>query len=325
MAIPMIVGGVLAGLGAAAKGIASGVRSKKERLALEKQADQTNALITKLQDAVRDGKMDLDSMLGRVDAHMSNMGGKINEWYNNQMQIGTQLVQQQMGAAIDQIKFGINEAKIRADRSERDHLEQKEEQVKRLEKDFNRSNQEIANQAVKRRLGGSGAFMAAIGKSQETLGKVKNELEKTSSRALRAIGEQFSDVTRAAGFQTLQAQEQAGRSTLGLQAQLGGQRAQQEMALEQQGFGARESAFGRALTQTQNELALQQQAGGLRIRADATTGAPGVLDAIGGGLTGIGGSLMGAGGGSFGSGGRFRGRTPPNIGAGGLDITSFFQ
>ena len=293
MAIPVfIAGAIVAGVGATAAGVSAGVKSKKKRKALEAQAKQMEELAASYRDAVVAGEMTLGDMLGRIDTHMSKVGGQLKQWYDNQMALGTELIQSNFKSSIDQINFGIEQAKTRADRAERSHLEEKQRQLDRLEKDFDRSNQEIANQAIRRRLGGSGAFMAAIGKSQETLGRVKNELERTSNQALRSIGEQLTDVIAAGGFQTLQAQAQANRGQLGLQQQVGGQFSQQQMALEQAGFGAREGAFEKALTHKLNEEQIRQQGKGFDIQADAVSPAADIFAGIGGGLTGIGTSLM---------------------------------
>lgn len=281
------------GFGSIASGIGAGVGASKEEEALRTQAKQMEQLARDMQQAVVDGKMTLGDMLGRLDSHMTKVGGQLKQWYDNQMAIGTELIQSNLKSSLDQVKFNINEAKIRADRQERDHLEEKERQVKRLEEDFDKSNQELANQAVKRRLSSSGFFAAALNKSQETFGKVVNELERTSSRALRAIGEQFTDVARAGGFQTLQAQAQAGRQGLGLQAQVGGQFAQQQMAQERFGFGARESAYEKALSQKFGQLGVEQQAKGFKTQAGAVSPWPSFLGGFGGTLTGLGTELFG--------------------------------
>ena len=289
-----IVGGGFSLLSGFVEGIRDWKSSKDQQDALNAQADGMEALILQYDKLVKDHGMDLPTALKRISAHFDKIGGEMNTMFKEQMRLGTEQINSRLKSSLDSIQQGIGVAKTRAYRAERDYLEQEEDKLKIISKDFEKSNQELKNTAVQRRLGASGAMIAAVAGAQERYGEIQTQMAESKSRYFRGLGEQFSDVVKAGGFQTLQSQSQAGRESLGLQQQIGGAQSQANINLSNQEFGAGEGARSTAFDASANMLLMQQQADALRGGADAINPLSGLASGASGSLEGIGRDLFSA-------------------------------
>jgi hypothetical protein len=226
---------------------AAGSRRRERRLAyaqgkqMQIEAKALAKTAARIRELIDTGGMSLEDGLARIESHFQEQGGALNDWFQEQMQLGTEQLQKNREMVVGELRRNIDVAKKNVDRQQRNYLEAEEKKLDRIEKEFRQSNKQVKEQLTNERLGNSGAFIASVQQSQKTFGDIQNQLGQSKSQYFRGLSEGFTDVVQDAGFKTQQAGKQFDIAATGLQAQLGGQLRQGQMALGQQKFGAEET------------------------------------------------------------------------------------
>jgi len=272
-------GGSIAGIisnaiGGIFGGIRTAVARKKEERALRQNArNQIPGVLRSLdmiEDMVAQNEIDETEALARLDSLFSGISADLSGAYKQALDSGMKSIQENTDRALSNIQFNLREAKERASGAEKREIERYEKQVNDVRQEFQKSNKQLSNQMARRRLAGSGAMIAALRKSQETMGRVEADLREQSDAVISAIGEELGRTERASQFQTGQAQGQAAQSSRELSqglaqqrgreiAGLGLQRGQQEEAAragfraERQQLGFEEQALENALARLVGE------------------------------------------------------------------------
>lgn len=219
---------------------ASRVAQYQQGKATQAQAEALANTANRIKQLIDSGEMSLADGLARIESHFQDQGGMLNDWFEEQMRLGTEQLQMNRQMVVNELRRNIDVAQRNVDRQQRDYLENEKRKLNKIEKDFKESNKQIREQLTGERLGSSGAFLAAVEKSKETYGEIAKNMGQSRSQYFRGLAEGFTNVIEDVGFRTQQAGRQFDIAATGLQKELGGQLRQGQMQLGREKFGAGE-------------------------------------------------------------------------------------
>lgn len=195
----------------------------------------------KIKKLIDEGGMSLQAGMDRLEAHFQEQGGLLNDWYQEQMRLGTEQLALNRQMVVDNLRRNITVAQRNVDRQQRDYLEDEKRKLDRIQEDFEKSNEQVREQLTNERLGNSGAFLEAVAQSQKTYGDIQNQMGQSRSQYFRGLAEGFTDVVNDVGFRTQQAQQQFDLASTGLQREIGGQYRESQMQQARERLGAEEA------------------------------------------------------------------------------------
>lgn len=279
-----IVGAALATLGAAGSAIGGAISAKKQR-------EQLQTLQNEVQSDLDNLDTDEAEALAKITTMIDALDPKLRANINEAIGDGVKALNKQYDIQLEQIQYGLDEAKKTAGRAERDELERLDEYTKEARKEFRKADQHLTDSLTRRGLGGSGALIAGINKNREQASKLEAEVKKSSDKTLRSIREGIENAEARASFQQSQTGQNRSLQEMQLRSQLGQQLNQSLLNLEQQKIGYTAS-IGGEFRQTERDLKAQKQDLGMAQSATPSAGES-VFNVLGSTLSGAGQGISG--------------------------------
>jgi len=223
-------GGMIGGIISAAGGILNGLFSTIGRIKATRDVSfaeipALESALTQIGDMIKNNEASEEEALGLIETSINATSGKLKTVAQGQLKAGLQSIAENAQRSLDEIRFNVQEAQKEADEQEKQALENLDEQLQEVSDSYDEANKELTRSFGQRRLGGSGAFLAAVNKGKEQFGKIQSDFAKQKGDIVQGIARQMGALRRQANFQSGQVLGQAGTAsrdlTSSVQAQLG--------------------------------------------------------------------------------------------------------
>jgi hypothetical protein len=265
--LTLAIGGAV--IGAAASGIqalmSGGAKAEKDK----RDAALLNQQINNISELQKKGRIDTAEAISRIEAAKNNASASVREAINNSVTAAMSSMTRQFSIALEDQQRNFDRFKGQLDDAGEQHRKLVTDQLENYRKNMKQQMQGLTDSFTTRRLGGSGAMIAAFNQQREQQGKqekaVLSDAQQFQENLNKQIDNAFADF--AARRATMQMDHEGKIADLNLNA--GAELGRQLSGIEQ---GFTNMAEARRSQGQQMEYGLETQKLSLQAGRDAAQG-----------------------------------------------------